>query len=132
MTPAPRFLTRAEIDLIHQDQIVRYGGSMGVRDGGLLDSAIAQPATQFAGTFLHSDLFEMAAAYLFHLTGNHPYLDGNKRVGIAAAIVFLSLNGFSLQCADDDLEAIVFQVARGELAKAQLADFFRTSSVKTT
>lgn len=131
MTPDPRFLTRAEVELIHRDQIGRYGGSMGVRDEGLLDSAIAQPSTRFAGAYLHADMFEMAAAYLFHLTGNHPFVDGNKRVGIAAALVFLSLNGFSLQCADDELEAIVFQVAKSQLTKAQFADFFRTASVKT-
>lgn len=86
MTPV--FLTLDEALDIHRDQIQRYGGSSGIRDLGLLQSALAQPQAAFAGQFLHADLIEMAAAYLFHITQNHPFVDGNKRTGTAAALVF--------------------------------------------
>ena len=77
----PVFLTRTEILAIHADQLRRYGGAGGIRDEGLLDSALAAPQSAFGGEFLHAGLHEMAAAYLFHLVSNHPFLDGNKRVG---------------------------------------------------
>jgi death on curing protein len=75
----PRFLDLVEVLEIHQSRIDRYGGSPGVRDLGLLQSAVAQSSAGFGGEFLHSDLYEMAAAYLFHVARNHPFIDGNKR-----------------------------------------------------
>jgi death-on-curing protein len=69
----------------HAHQIANYGGSEGLRDSNLLASAIAQPEASFAGNFLHADLYEMAAAYLFHIVSDHPFIDGNKRVGLEAA-----------------------------------------------
>lgn len=81
----PIFLSFEDVIEIHRDQIVRYGGASGVRDIGLLQSAVLMPLAQFEGKFLHKDLFEMAAAYLFHLAKNHPFVDGNKRVGLVAA-----------------------------------------------
>ena len=93
----PVFLTLDEILAIHEDQIARYGGSLGVRDWGLLQSATAMPAVTFGGRFLHGDLCEMAAAYLFHLVQNHPFVDGNTRTAPASALVFLDLNGVELQ-----------------------------------
>lgn len=94
----PTFLTIDEVLAIHQDQIARYGGSAGVRDWGLLQSAIAMPAATFGGQFLHGDLSEMAAACLFHIVQNRPFIDGNKRVGAVAAYVFLALNDICLPC----------------------------------
>ena len=82
---APCFL---DLDLVlrtHRGLIERYGGEEGLRDAGLLQSAIAQPRAMFGGEFLHKDLFEMAAAYLFHVVQNHAFLDGNKRTGAACA-----------------------------------------------
>ena len=89
----PLFLTIDEIVAIHDDQVNRYGGSHGLRDEGLLLSAAAMPEMGFGGEYLHHDLFEMAAAYLFHIVMDHPFVDGNKRAGTAAARVFLRLNG---------------------------------------
>src|SRR5437867_10279787 len=89
---APTFLSLDEILEIHKDQIARYGGMAGIRDLGLLQSALAQPQATFGSQFLHADLIEMAAAYLFHIVQNHPFIDGNKRVGAVAALVFLQLN----------------------------------------
>ena len=93
---SPTFLTLDEVLEIHRDQLARYGGAAGVRDLGLLQSALAQPQASFRGQFLHADLFEMAAAYLFHLVQNHAFVDGNKRVGFAAMHTFLLVNGFDL------------------------------------
>ena len=75
---SPDFLTLDEVLEIHRDQIERYGGAAGIRDLGLLQSALAQPSATFGGQYLHADLHEMAAAYLYHLVQNHPFLDGNK------------------------------------------------------
>ena len=78
------FLTLDEILALHADQIDRYGGSLGVRDVGLLESALAAPAATFGGRYLHGSLHEMAAAHLFHLVQDHPFVDGNKRIGLMA------------------------------------------------
>ena len=78
----PRFLTMSEILLILEDQIRRYGGELGVRDYSLLSSALTMPESSYGGSLLHRDLFEQAAAYAFHLCQNHPFVDGNKRVGL--------------------------------------------------
>jgi death-on-curing protein len=86
------FLTVDDIIESHQNQIDTYGGSYGIRDIGLLESAIAQPEASFSGQYVHADIFEMAAAYLYHLVMNHPFVDGNKRVGLEAALVFLEIN----------------------------------------
>jgi death-on-curing protein len=82
------FLTLAEAIEIHTDQIHRYGGQSGVRDLGLLESALAQPEASFAGEWLHGDIYEMAAAYAYHLCQNHPFVDGNKRTALTTALVF--------------------------------------------
>ncbi len=119
------FLSLAEVLEIHQDQIVRYGGETGTRDLGLLQSALATPASTFGDSFLHTDIFEMAAAYLFHIVQNHPFVDGNKRVGAVAAIVFLALNGQELQAPKNALYELVMSVARGERTKSETATFLR-------
>jgi death-on-curing protein len=121
----PQFLTLDEVVAIHRDQIQRYGGSLGVRDWGLLKSAIAMPAVTFGGQFLHSNLCEMSAAYLFHLVQNHPFIDGNKRVGAVAADVFLSLNDLQLMAGEDEFAELVLSVARGETSKSGTAEFIR-------
>jgi death-on-curing protein len=125
----PVFLTLGEILEIHQDQINRYGGASGIRDIGLLQSAIAMPSASFGGQFLHSDLFEMAAAYLFHISQNHPFVDGNKRTGAVAAIVFLALNDIELDADEDAFEKIVLQVAEGKAGKETVATFLRDNSI---
>lgn len=122
---APRFLGLEQVLAIHDDQIERYGGSSGIRDRGLLESALAMPQSGFGGQYFHQDLHEMAAAYLFHIVKNHPFLDGNKRAGAAAALVFLELNGLRVPVADDKLVATVLAVAEGRLQKSGVAEFFR-------
>jgi death on curing protein len=127
----PRFLLIEEVLGIHAHQIEMYGGSFGVRDAGLLLSAVAAPQASFAGELFHGTLFEMAAAYLFHLARNHPFIDGNKRAALAAALVFLELNDVSIDAPDEKLIEMVIRVATGEESKAGAAVFlerFRTPS----
>jgi death-on-curing protein len=83
------------------------------------------PAAGFGGRFVHGDLYEMAAAYLFHIVQNHPFVDGNKRTGVVAALVFLALNNVVIEAEEDDLERVVRAVAEGEAAKATVSEFFR-------
>lgn len=123
----PRFLTLDDVLRLHRDQIERYGGAHGVRDHGLLDSALAQPQASFGEKFAHKDLFEMAAAYLFHLVQNHPFNDGNKRIGAYSAFVFLFINGLKVGDVEAEFEALVFATARGEKKKPEIADFFQNN-----
>jgi death-on-curing protein len=122
------FLNLEDILRIHRDQVERYGGGLGVRDQGLLESAIAMPQASFGGQHLHTDLFEMGAAYLYHLTMNHPFIDGNKRVGTVAALLFLELNGITIQATNDELFDMVLGVAEGKIPKSAVAEFFRKHS----
>ena len=124
----PVFLGLEEVLAIHRDQIQRYGGSPGIRDLGTLQSALAMPAASFGGRYLHQDLFEMAAAYLFHIVSNHPFVDGNKRVGAVAAFIFLSLNGVELKASGASFGKVVMRVAKGEANKAEVAKFLRNNS----
>ena len=122
---SPTFLTLDEVLEIHRDQLARYGGAAGVRDLGLLQSAIAQPRATFGGQFLHADLFEMAAAYLFHIVQNHPFVDGNKRVGAVTALVFLRMNDQDVNLTNAELESLVLAVAQKQADKTAVATFFR-------
>ncbi len=122
----PRFLKIDDVLESHAEQIQMYGGGNGIRDIKLLESALAQPEATFDGQFLHADLFEMAAAYLFHIVQNHPFVDGNKRVGLEAALVFLEINGQSIETTDDALTELVLDTAQGKTTKEQIAEFFRT------
>lgn len=121
----PIFLTLAEIVDIHTDQITRDGGQAGVRDFGLLESALAQPEASFAGEWLHRDRYEMAAAYAYHLCQNHPFVDGNKRVALASALVFLELNGISLLDPKGKLREAMLAVALGHMEKQALAKLLK-------
>ena len=125
----PIFLSLDEAVRIQQDQLIRYGGRGGIRDIGLLQSALAMPQAGFGDRYAHEDLFVMAAAYLFHIVQNHPFVDGNKRAGIAVALVFLVLNDHWVDAPEDELEALVWAVARGEVGKVEAAEFFRRYAV---
>lgn len=124
----PEFLDVGDVLQIHADQLERYGGPSGVRDLGLLESAVSMPRASHAGEFLHGDLFAMAAAYLFHITRNHPFLDGNKRTGAASALVLLDLHGIEMTASDDALHDLVIGVATGTVSKETVAHFLRVHS----
>lgn len=121
----PVFLTLDEVLTLHSDQIQRYGGTPGLRDRGLLSSALGTVQATFDGRFLHQSLFEMAAAYLFHLAQNHPFLDGNKRVALAASLIFLWLNDREIEAPEDALTILVLGVAEGKVTKAEVAVFLK-------
>jgi death-on-curing protein len=117
----PEFLTVEQVLALHQRQLERFGGGSGVRDHGLLESAVAQPQATFDGVFVHNGLFELAAAYLFHLVSNHPFVDGNKRVGLLAALTFLGLNGVTMLDGSEALSELTMGVATGRTDKATVA-----------
>ena len=125
----PLFLELDDVLAIHADQVRRYGGTGGIRDVDLLQSALAMPRASFDGQFLHGSIHEMAAAYLFHLVQNHPFIDGKKRIGLAAAIGFLGINDLWLDADETELTEFVLRVARGELQKSDVAVFLRRQSV---
>lgn len=120
------FLTVDDIIESHQNQIDTYGGSYGIRDIGLLESAIGQPEASFGGEYLHADIFEMAAAYIYHLVMNHPFVDGNKRVGLEAALIFLEINNENLNASDEELVDLVLKTTAGQVGKREIAEFFRS------
>lgn len=126
--PEPLFLSVEDVIEIHADQIEGYGGSLGVRDVELLRSAIGMPEAGFGDQYLHADLFEMAAAYLYHIIQNHPFIDGNKRTGTMAAFVFLNLNGMTLDADESIFEPLVLKAAQGQIDKPAIAEFFRKHS----
>lgn len=123
---APKWLTRRMLDVIHDAQLREHGGAPGVRDGGLLESALARPQQKWAYGD-SPDLAALAAAYAFGLAKNHGYIDGNKRVAFMAAYVFLGLNGKALDASEADVVTTVERLAAGRLTEAALAAWFRTN-----
>ena len=109
---------------IHRRVVETFGGDAGLRERGLLESATAMPRSTFDGSELHVGLAEKAAAYHYHLCANHPFVDGNKRVAVAAAEVFLIINGHELSASDEEIEELTLGVADGRLSKSQVVEFF--------
>jgi death on curing protein len=130
MLPPIRFLSVDDVLLLHQSTTQEEGGLAGLRDLGLLESAVMTPQQQFAGQFLHEDLAAMAAAYLFHLVRNHPFLDGNKRVGALALLIFLDGNSVRRLPPSPALERITLEVAEGHCGKEELTKWLRQVSFK--
>ncbi len=126
-----QFLSLKEAIAIHQDQINRFGGIQGIRDAHLIDSAMHSPQATFGGTFLHATILEMAAAYMYGITQNHPFLDGNKRTGLISGCIFLELNGYAIK-ENIDLYEISMATARGETSIESVANFFKDNTVKIT
>ena len=112
-----RYLTIAEVLELHQSVIERWGGATGIRDLGALESALAQPRQSFAGQDLYPDIMSKAAALCFSLVLNHPFVDGNKRIGHAAMETFLLVNKYELRATVDDQERIMLDLAAGNLSR---------------
>ncbi len=121
----PLFLSLDEVLALHEDQIRRYGGRTGLRDVGLLESALGGAAATFDSAFLHGTLEEMAAAILHGICRNHPFIDGNKRTAVAAALVFLEMNGVSIDAGEDEFYELVIGVAEGRVSKSAVAVFLQ-------
>ncbi|MBM9520840.1 type II toxin-antitoxin system death-on-curing family toxin [Desulforhopalus vacuolatus] len=120
-----KFLSVESVLLVHRRVIEEFGGDPGLRDRGLLESAVAMPHSSFAGEYLHSGMAEIAAAYHFHLCSNHPFVDGNNRVAVAAAELFLLVNGVELAATDKELEEMTLGVAGGKLSKEAVVEFYK-------
>ena len=119
----PEFLTLDDALQIHQHQISQYGGDPSLRDRGLLESALAMPRQAFGGQYVHDFPSGMAAAYPFHIVKSHPFVDGNKRAGLAAALTFLKLNGWDLRSDQTTTEQTVLEVVCGTMNKDQLTNW---------
>jgi death-on-curing protein len=126
MRAEPDFLSVEDVTQIHDEQIATYGGAAGVRDRALLESAVAMPQAFFGEVYLHEDLAHMAAAYAFHIAQNQPFLDGNKRTGLVAALVFLDLNGVTVLDPQEKLYDAMIAIAERRMDKDGLAELLRT------
>jgi death on curing protein len=118
------YLTAAQVLFIHARLLAETGGAAGIRDLGLLEAAVARPQATFDGQDLYPDRFAKAAALMASLVGNHPFVDGNKRVGITAAGLFLLRNGLRLTATNEELEAMALAVAQGFMGPAQISAWF--------
>lgn len=123
----PRWIDRSVVELFHDDQLRQHGGLPGLRDGGLLEAALARPRQRFAYE-PGLDLADLAAAYAVGLARNHPFVDGNKRLAFLTCVVFLDLNGLSLDVPEAEVVVRMRQLASGELDEASLAEWLRRGS----
>ena len=130
MNTEPEFLTVEDVLQIHDEQLSAYGGATGIRDQALLESAVAMPQASFGAAYLHEDLPHMAAAYAFHIAQNQPFLDGNKRTGLVAALVFLDLNGVTVLDPQERLYDTMIAIAERQMDKDGLAELLRDLSAK--
>ena len=126
MSLEPAFLSVEEVTFLHDEQLARFGGAAGIRDMGLLESAVAVPQASFGGEFLHKDLFSMAADYAFHIAQNQAFVDGNKRTGLLSALVFLDLNGIGTSDPEGLLYQAMIDIAEKTIDKQDLADLLRS------
>lgn len=123
--PQPRWLTRVVVDAIHNDQLREHGGLPGIRDENVLESALARPQQKWHYTE-GADIAMLAAAYAFGLVKNHPYRDGNRRIGFLAMATFLGMNGYDLTATDADVVTQILALADGRVSEDALADWVRT------
>tara|TARA_R110002126_G_scaffold227147_2_gene371791 strand:+ start:35691 stop:36080 length:390 start_codon:yes stop_codon:yes gene_type:complete len=123
-----KFLDKKTILKFHENQIELYGGSSGVRSEELLESALAQPQASFGSEYVHETIFEMAAAYGFHICQNHPFFDGNKRTALIAIYTFLYVNGYMLKADKKALYVTILALANGKLDKKELANYLESNS----
>jgi death-on-curing protein len=123
-----RFILIDEVLEIHESAVREYGGESGIRDWDRLLSALDQPKAGTGGGYFHKNLFEMAAAYMFYIIKDHPFVDANKRVGVMLAIQFLALNDIEVITTNDELQRIAEKTATGEIEKSEIAHFLRVNS----
>ncbi|MGI6307124.1 MAG: type II toxin-antitoxin system death-on-curing family toxin [Dethiobacteria bacterium] len=126
------FIPKDIILYFHNQLIQTYGGSYGIRDEKLLDSALEQPKVTYAGKYLHDTLMNMAAAYGYHLCNNHPFIDGNKRIALVAMDTFLQQNGFEIVASEKEAYKIMIKLSTGELTKNELTKWLKNNTSKIT
>ncbi len=127
---AVRFIPKEVVLTIHADLLQRYGGKPGLRDMGLLESALGQPRMTFGGRYVHKTLFDKAAAYGYHVCKDHPFVDGNKRVAFVLMDIFLQRNGWEIVSPEEEAYSMVINLASGNLTKAKLSVWLREHSSK--
>ncbi len=125
----PNFLSKSTVLKIHHRQVEKFGGTAGVRDEGLLESALAQPQATFFGEYLHVTIYEQAAAYLYHIAKNHPFIDGNKRTAFAVMDTFLRINNYVLNTNNQETYTLVLQVAEGSIDKKEIANYLEQNII---
>lgn len=118
-------MSRQTLDAVHAELIDEHGGAHGVRDGGLIESALSRPLNRFAYAEGAVDLGTLAAAYAYGLVKNHGYVDGNKRVGLAAMLIFLRINGHRLRLTEVEAVTVIEEIASGDVTEEQLAWLIR-------
>ncbi len=125
-----KFFTVEQVIEIHDAFLEDHGGLPGIRDKGLLISAVEMPRASMFGEYLHKTIYDKAAAYLFHIVQNHPFNDGNKRTGALTTILFLEENGIKIVFSDKDYEEFVVSVAQGQKNKEEIAYFLKHGKEK--
>lgn len=124
----PVWVLREVVHALHERLLSEFGGAIGVRDDGMLESALSRPNNQFA--YGSSDILKLAAAYAFGLVRNHPFVDGNKRIGFATAVLFLELNGYHFVASEVDATVQTLALAAGELDEAGYAVWLKANSTR--
>ena len=122
----PVWVLREVVLMAHEQSLAQFGGSAGVRDAGLIDSALGKPQNLFA--YGKPNLFELAASYAFGLVKNHPFIDGNKRTGFVVAVVFLKCNGWRLEASEVDATVRTLALAAGEMSESAYAEWLKANS----
>ena len=123
---APAWVLREVVLVLHEQSLAQFGGAAGVRDEGLLDSALGKPHNLFA--YGKPSLFDLAASYAFGLVKNHPFIDGNKRVGFVVAVLFLELNGYTFQATEVDAALRTLALAAGRMKEAAYSEWLKANS----
>lgn len=123
---APTWVLRETVLALHEQMLAEFGGASGIRDAGLLDSALARPENRFV--YEDGSMFKAAAAYAFGLVKNHPFVDGNKRTGFAVAVTFLEINGFAFEAGEADAVLKTLALAAGEVSETQYAQWLEDNS----
>jgi len=126
------FIPKDIILYFHNQLIQTYGGSFGIRDEDLLDSALKQAKATYEGKFLHNTIYKIAAAYGFHLCNNHPFVDGNKRIALVAMDIFLQRNGFEIIASEKETYTLIMALSTGELTKKELSEWLEDNTLQVT
>jgi death on curing protein len=124
-----RYLSIEQVIVLHDESIRQHGGAEGIRDRGLIESAVAQPSMTFGGEELYPTLIDKAAAFGYSLIANHAFVDGNKRVGLAALDVFLRVNGFVVRAGLEEFETAILAVAAGTMKRHAFAEWLHVHTV---
>lgn len=127
---ATKFIPEELVLTIHADLLQRYGGQPGLRDRGLLESALAQPKMTFGGKEVHKTVFDKAAAYGFHVCSNHPFIDGNKRVAFVLMDIFLQKNGWEITASEEEAYSMMMSLASRKLPKVQLSSWLKAHTAR--